>query len=122
MDMLHVNGIRGYGYTGYFEAEQTLGQWFEVDLTFWLDLSVAGNSDDLNDTLDYGKAASITQELIKTSKFKMVERLADTIATAMLELDKVEKVKVCLTKCQPPIPEFGGDITLEIERSRSSTS
>ncbi|MEB3231012.1 MAG: dihydroneopterin aldolase [Leptolyngbyaceae bacterium] len=118
MDILNVKGIRGYGYTGYFDAEQTLGQWFEVDLTFWLDLSVAGKSDDLNDTLDYGKAAMITQNIIKTSKFKMVERLADEIANAMLDLDGVNKVKVCLTKCQPPIPEFEGEIQLEIVRSR----
>ncbi|NET49461.1 MAG: hypothetical protein F6K09_12225 [Merismopedia sp. SIO2A8] len=37
----------------------------------------------------------------------------------MLDLEPVEKVKVCLTKCQPPIPEFEGEIQLEIVRSRS---
>jgi len=120
MDILHVNGIRGYGYTGFFEEEQALGQWFEVDLTFWLDLSVAGESDDLNDTLDYSKVAILVQDLIKSSKFKMIERLADAIASAVLDLSSVEQVKVCLTKCQPPIPDFSGEIKLEIVRSRST--
>ncbi|MEM9218627.1 MAG: dihydroneopterin aldolase [Cyanobacteria bacterium P01_F01_bin.150] len=119
MDVLHVKGIRGYGYTGYFDAEQFLGQWFEVDLIFWLDLSLAGKSDDLNDTLDYGQAVLMTQKIIKTSRFKTVERLADAIANAMLELESVDKVKVSLTKCQPPIPDFEGEVQIEIVRSRS---
>ena len=119
MDILHVNGIRAYGYTGYFVEEQTLGQWFEVDLTFWLDLAVAGQSDELTDTLDYSTVVTLVQDLVETSKFKMIERLAEAIATAILDLNKVTQVKVCLTKCQPPIPDFSGQITLEIVRSRT---
>lgn len=121
MDILQVNGIRAYGYTGYFPEEQTLGQWFEVDLSFWLDLSVAGTSDDLNDTLDYSKVVALVQDIITTSTFKMIERLADEIATKMLEMSKAEKVKVSFIKCQPPIPNFSGHIKLEIERFASSS-
>ncbi len=120
MDILQVNGIRAYGYTGYFPEEQTLGQWFEVDLSFWVDLSIAGSSDDLNDTLDYSKVVVLVQDIIKTSTFKMIERLADAIATATLDMSKAEKVKVSFIKCQPPIPDFSGHIKIEIERSRSS--
>ncbi len=36
MDCIHVTGIRAYGYTGYLPEEQSLGQWFEVDLKLWL--------------------------------------------------------------------------------------
>ncbi|NEQ10994.1 MAG: dihydroneopterin aldolase, partial [Moorea sp. SIO4E2] len=53
MDCIKLSNIRCYGYTGYLPEEQTLGQWFEVDLTMWLDLSPAGESDDLSDTMDY---------------------------------------------------------------------
>lgn len=119
MDVLQVNGIRAYGYTGYFLEEQTLGQWFEVDLTFWLDLAMAGQSDELADTLDYSTIVTMVQDLITTSKFKMIERLADAIATAILQLNQVDQVKVCLTKCHPPIPNFSGEIKLEIVRSRT---
>ena len=122
MDILQVNGIRAYGYVGYFPEEQVLGQWFEVDLKFWIDLSVAGESDDLNDTLDYSKVVTLVKDIIKTSNFKMIERLADAIATAALDMSKVEKVKVSLIKCQPPIPDFAGHIKLEIERSRASVA
>ena len=47
MDSIEVNGICAYGYTGLFQEERTLGQWFEVDLTMWLDLEPSAKSDDI---------------------------------------------------------------------------
>ncbi len=38
-DALHLRGLRAYGYTGLLPEEQRLGQWFEVELTLWLDLA-----------------------------------------------------------------------------------
>ncbi|HEY9734659.1 MAG TPA: dihydroneopterin aldolase, partial [Trichocoleus sp.] len=49
-DHIHVTGIRAYGYIGALPEENVLGQWFEVDLTLWLDLAPAGESDDLTQT------------------------------------------------------------------------
>ena len=70
MDTLNVKGIRVYGYTGFFEAEQFLGQWFEVDLTLWLDLSKAGRSDELTDTLNYADAVAIVKKLSNSPNLK----------------------------------------------------
>jgi dihydroneopterin aldolase len=117
MDSIQLTGIRCYGYTGYLPEEQVLGQWFEVDVTLWLDLSQAGKSDDIQHTLDYRSAITLIQKLVKESKFLLIERLADTIAQALLQLPLVEKVKLQLSKPAAPIPDFGGRITLEITRS-----
>jgi len=38
MDCIHLTEFAP-GYTGYLPEEQVLGQWFEVDVTLWLDLS-----------------------------------------------------------------------------------
>ena len=117
MDSIQLTGIRCYGYTGYLPEEQVLGQWFEVDVTLWLDLSQAGKSDDIQHTLDYRSAITLIQKLVKESKFLLIERLADTIVQALLQLPLVEKVKLQLSKPAAPIPDFGGRITLEITRS-----
>ncbi len=122
MDCIQVTGIRCYGYTGYLPEEQVLGQWFEVDLTLWLDLAPAGQSDDIADTLDYRQAIEIVKQLVKTSKFSLVEKLANAIATAILELDRVQQVRVQLSKPAAPIPDFGGKITLDITRTRQTSS
>lgn len=120
MDCIQVTGIRCYGYTGYLQEEQVLGQWFEVDLTMWLDLAAAGHSDDIADTLDYRRAIETVKQLVKTAKFALVEKLANAIADAILKLDRVQQVQVRLTKLAAPIPDFGGKITIEITRMHPS--
>ncbi|HLO47217.1 MAG TPA: dihydroneopterin aldolase [Kamptonema sp.] len=120
MDSIQLTGIRCYGYTGYLPEEQVLGQWFEVDVTLWLDLSKPGNSDKIEDTLDYRITIATIQHLVKTSKFALIESLADAIAQAILQQPLVEKVKVNLSKPAAPIPDFGGKITLEITRTKNS--
>ncbi len=120
MDCIQLTGIRCYGYTGYLPEEQVLGQRFEVDLILWLDLAVAGKSDVIEDTLDYRSVISTVQQLVQTSKFALVERLATAIAELILESDKVAQVQVRLSKPAAPIPDFSGKITIEITRSKHS--
>ena len=118
MDQLHINALRCYGYTGYLPEETRLGQWYEVNLTLWLDLTLASQSDRLDDTADYRQVIEAVREVIEKQVFKTVERLAGAIAQTLLELQVCEKVQVRLTKLSPPIPNFSGSITVEITRSR----
>ncbi|PSB11404.1 dihydroneopterin aldolase [Pleurocapsa sp. CCALA 161] len=117
MDSIQVSGIRAYGYVGYLPEEKVLGQWFEVDLTLWIDLSAAGKSDEITDTLDYREAIAIVKEQITTAKFDLVEKLVSAIADKILSLEKVNQVRVQLSKPAAPIPDFSGRITLDITRS-----
>lgn len=119
MDSIQVNGIRAYGYVGYLPEERVLGQWFEVDLTIWVDLTTAGQSDEINDTLDYREAIAMVKEQITTAKFHLVEKLVSAIADQILSLDKVSQVRVQLSKPAAPIPDFSGRITIDITRSTS---
>lgn len=118
MDCIQLTGIRCYGYTGYLPEEQVLGQRFEVDVTLWLDLSLAGESDAIEDTLDYRSIITSVQQLVTTAKFALIERLATAIAQLILQSDKVTQVQVKLSKPAAPIPDFSGKITIEITRSK----
>ena len=118
MDCIHVTGIRCYGYTGYLQEEQVLGQWFEVDVSLWFDLSVAGNSDNIEDTIDYRSTIETVKQLVKSSKFALLERLAEAIADRILEPAKIRQVQVRVTKPSAPIPDFGGKITIDITRTK----
>ena len=118
MDCIQLEGIRCYGYTGYLPEEQVLGQWFEVDVTLWLDLALAAKSDAIEDTIDYRNIINRVQHLVKTSKFALVERLAGAIAESILTSDSIQQVKVRLSKPAAPIPDFSGKVTIEITRSK----
>ncbi|MDJ0702585.1 MAG: dihydroneopterin aldolase [Leptolyngbyaceae cyanobacterium MO_188.B28] len=119
MDTIQLKGIRAYGYTGALPEEQVLGQWFEVDLILWLDLAKAGESDRLADTCDYRNIIRITQQIIKTEKFALIEKLASAIAQACLHTDpRLSQIQVTLSKLAAPIPDFGGEISVQITRSQ----
>jgi dihydroneopterin aldolase len=99
MDCIHLTGIRGYGYVGYLPEEKVLGQWFEVDLKLWVDLAEAAQTDAIKDTVDYRSVISLVQNLLKTSKFDLLERLAGAIADAILqESSLTTQVQVTLIK------------------------
>jgi 7,8-dihydroneopterin aldolase/epimerase/oxygenase len=122
MDCIHLTGIRGYGYTGFLAEEQVLGQWFEVDVKLWLDLSTAAKTDAIADTVDYRHVIGLVQNLIKTSKFALVEKLASTIADSILQQsDQVTQVQVILSKPAAPIPDFGGKINIDLTRTKANT-
>ena len=116
MDSIEVTGIRAYGYTGYLSEEQVLGQWFEVDLILWLDLTSAGASDNIEETFDYRQAIDLVKKRITTAKFSLIEKLTATIAEEILKLEKVQKVQIKLSKLAAPIPDFGGKITISMTR------
>jgi 7,8-dihydroneopterin aldolase/epimerase/oxygenase len=121
MDVIQLTGIRCYGYTGYLPEEQVLGQWFEVDIRIGLDLAPSGQSDRIEDTLDYRSVINAVKEIISTAKFALIEKLAETIMTTILDIDKVQSVELKLHKPGAPIPDFGGKITLELSRHKTST-
>lgn len=119
MDVIQLTGIRCYGYTGYLPEERTLGQWFEVDLRMSVDLAAAGQSDLIVDTLDYRSVIATVKQIIATAKFDLVEKLAETIITSVLDFDRVQQVELKLHKPGAPIPDFGGKITIELTRQKT---
>lgn len=121
MDAIEISGLRYYGYTGYFAEERFLGQWFEVDLTLWVDLLTVGKSDRLEDTLDYREVVDRVRHQIESSKVNTIEHLTAQIARSVLECDRVSKIRVRLTKVSPPIPDFPGQIAVEIIRSKEES-
>lgn len=122
MDCIHLKGIRAYGYTGALAEEQVLGQWFEVELRLWLDLTLSGQTDRLDDTLDYRQVITQVQELIQTAKFTLIEKLASAIADRLLSLESIQQLDIRLTKVAPPIPNFSGTVTIELQRSKLAPS
>ncbi|MFN7899429.1 MAG: dihydroneopterin aldolase [Synechococcaceae cyanobacterium] len=117
-DALHISGIRAYGYTGYFPEEQTLGQWFEVDLTIQLNLSAAGDDDELIHTLNYAEVVERVKGLVETSRYRTIERLCAVVIDAVLAFAAARQVRARLTKVAAPIPGFDGRVAVEMVRSR----
>jgi len=109
--------VRAYGYVGYLPEENVLGQWFEVDATLWVDFEKSTYSDAIEDTVNYVSCIQKIEKLIQTQKYKLIERLAGTIADSLLEDPQIAQVELRVIK-RPPIPNFQGSVAVEIRRSR----
>lgn len=119
MDKIHVNQMEFYGYHGVFPEETKLGQRFGVDLTVELDLSKAGKSDNLEDSINYAELYQTCKEIVEGESFKLVETVAEKIADTILErFSLVESCHVKVIKPDPPIPGHYKSVAVEITRSR----
>lgn len=122
MDTLRISAIRAWGHTGYFDAEQELGQWFEVDLEIALDLSRTGDDDELAHTLNYAAVIERVKGLVEGSRFRTIERLNTRLCEAVLAFPEVREVRSTLAKVAAPIAGFDGRVAIEMVRRRSDAA
>ena len=115
-DLLVLEGMSFYGYHGETQAERTLGNRFYVDVEVRMDLSKAGRSDDIRDTLDYSRAFSLVRVVVEEQQYSLIEAIAAQIAETMLAEPHVDSVKVRVGK-QPPIAGAIERCSVIIERS-----
>ena len=103
-DRIELRGLTVRGHHGVFDHERRDGQDFIVDVSVWLDLSVAADSDNLADTLDYGAMTDTVVGLVASTSDRLLERLADRIAAALTVDGRVVAVTVTVRKLRPPVP------------------
>ena len=117
-DRIQVDGIEVLARHGVLDHEQAEPQRFLVDLTVLLDLSQAGASDDLEDTVDYGRLAQEAHDVVADESHQLIETVADRVATRLLAEPGVERVVVTVHKPDAPIPLAFGDVSVTVDRSR----
>ena len=118
-DRIILEGMQFYAYHGGNVEEQALGQPFRVDLEAELDLSLAGRSDNLKDTVSYAHLYRVALEVMEQKPNNLLETLADQIAGRILERFPVTGVRVRVTKMRPPIKgAMVEGAAVEIHRSR----
>lgn len=109
MGTIKLKNIRTFSYHGCLEEEGKIGSDYRVDLTVHGDLSRSAKTDSLEDTIDYVHLNKIVKEEMAI-RSKLLETVAQRILVRILsELVLVKKVKVCVTKINPPI---GGDVEM----------
>ena len=98
MDRIELRGMSFQGRHGVRPAEREQPQEFKVDLEVEADLSAAGASDRLADTVDYTQVRSVAKEVSEGPPKALLESLAAEIAERVLALPRVEAVSVRVVK------------------------
>ncbi len=117
-DLIEIRGLRALGIIGVCPEERVRAQPFEVDFDLEADLSAAGQSDDLADTIDYGAATAAAERVITGESHLLLERVAQRIADELLALAGVDAVRVTIRKLRPPMPNDVATSAVTIRRAR----
>jgi len=116
LDRLTLTGLRAFAHHGVFEHERRDGQPFVVDVTVHLDLSTAGSSDRLGETIHYGVLAEEIVRAIERDPVDLIETLAERIALVVLAHRAARVVDVTVHKPQAPIAVEFADVSVAIQR------
>ena len=118
-DTMRIDGIEATGYHGLYDTERENGQPFIVDVELRLDLSKAGKSDDLQESIDYKDVATLIHNEIVRPPVRLIEALAENIARKILSAyPTVEEITVIVHKPRAPISVPFGDVSIAIKRER----
>ncbi|MHB1173147.1 MAG: dihydroneopterin aldolase [Lacisediminihabitans sp.] len=118
-DELTLTGLRAFGFHGVFDEERATGQDFVVDVTVWLDLAVAGASDELDQTIHYGVLAEEIVAAVERDPVDLIETVAGRIAAVVLAHKPARSVRVTVHKPSAPITVPFMDVSVTITRSRA---
>ena len=92
-------------YCGILPEEVERRQPFEIDVDVECDLRAAGQSDDLENTIDYGGLVASIEALAVNNRYGLLERFASDVASAVLVPDLATAATVTVRKLRPPVPQ-----------------
>ena len=107
MSTIRLKNIRIFTNHGCLIEEEKIGSDYLVNLKIVADLSKAAATDNLKDTIDYVNLQQIVKNEMSV-RSKLLEHVGQRIIERIFkEISLVDKVKVTISKLNPPI---GGDV------------
>jgi len=98
MDKIILTGIHLDVHLGVPEEERAVPQTIIADVECEYDLRAAGLSDDFTQTIDYAAIHETLQTAATRRPYALVESMAETMASAVLEQFDVASVRVLIRK------------------------
>lgn len=121
MDKIIMKNMGFYGYHGVLKEEKALGQKFFVDAYLYLPLKKAGETDDLNFSVNYGAVYETIKKIVTEEKFDLLESLAERICHEIFfSYPSVQKICIRIKKPEAPVAGIFDYFGVEIERERNS--
>ncbi|MCR4721388.1 MAG: 2-amino-4-hydroxy-6-hydroxymethyldihydropteridine diphosphokinase [Lachnospiraceae bacterium] len=116
MDRIHIEKLEIFARHGVCTEENFLGQKFLISADLYKDLHEAGMTDELTATVHYGKVCEYITKIASENTYKLIEKLAEEIASKILLKFDVEKVKIRVDKPWAPMLLHVDTVFVELER------
>ena len=109
---LKIENIKLWARVGVLDEERELGQLFILDIFLWTDFKKCTVNDDIKKTVDYSKLVQILKDQSKKIYCFTIEKYSNAILEIINEEFTLSKIKIVLTKCNPPIAGFDGRVSI----------
>ena len=109
---LKIKNIKLWARVGVLDEERNLGQLFSLDIFLWTDFEKCTVNDDVRKTVDYSKLVKILKNQSKKICCFTIEKYSNSIVESIDQEFKLSKIKIILTKCNPPITGFDGKVSI----------
>lgn len=118
MGKIRINNLKFFTKNGVLKEERVLGQQLEVDVELTMDLTKAGKTDNVEDTVSYAEVNDKIAERLAKDSFDLIEAVASAILDD-IEVEhgsKLEKALIRIRKYSVPMPGIFDNIEIEMER------
>ncbi len=119
-DIIFLEDLEFTGQHGWFSHERRLGCRFRLSLSLHCSIRAAAKSDQLEDTIDYGRVAERALEIGRHKSYRLLERLAEEICDTLLREFSIQQVALTLKKLEPPVMGHPSAVGLRISRRKSN--
>jgi FolB domain-containing protein len=100
-DRIHIRDLAVRTVIGVYPEERREKQDLFINATLYVDLSRAGQSDNIEDTVDYKRIKKAILEEVESSSYHLIEGLAERIAEIILAYP-VRSVAVEISRTRKP--------------------
>ncbi len=105
-DFILIKNVEFFGYHGVYDYERGEGQRFLYSVRLFSDMDKPGDSDELEDTVDYGAVTSFLSSYLREHPFKLLEAaVTKSLQELLLAFELPEGAELTLQKPDAPIDE-----------------
>ncbi|MFC0180765.1 dihydroneopterin aldolase [Thorsellia kenyensis] len=97
-DTVFIESLVALATIGIYDWEKEIKQRLELDIVMYWDNQKGGNSDDVNDCLDYAAISQCVLDYINQRQFGLIERVAEEIAKLLVLQYQLPAVEVTVKK------------------------
>lgn len=118
MDKIIIDNLEIFANHGVFREENENGQLFYMSAVLYTDTRKAGQTDELEVSIDYGMVSHMITDFVQGHTFKLIETVVEKLAEKLLkEIPLLKKVTLRLDKPQAPVGLPFESVAVEITRS-----
>lgn len=118
LDRIHIRDLHVRCIIGIYEDERREKQDVVLNITLFANLLKAGETDQIENTINYKSLKKTILKMVQASEFFLIETLAERTAAIALSEPAVQRVDVSVDK--PGALRFARSVAVEITRTRTA--